>query len=121
MPLKGFKEYKMYIDQASPTSILPEKKIPNRLKPLKFHEYKKRGVTEKKIKGPIEMFFDNQSTIGFSDREKSRTTWMKNEVISRRMKDVKNDELIKEMFPSIREEECLLLRIQEINVQGSKE
>ena len=58
----------MNLDHEFKTMLLPEMKIPTRLKPLKFHDYKTRGTTEKKLKGPTDMPFDNQSTAGFTDR-----------------------------------------------------
>jgi len=58
----------MHFDQDNSTA-LPEKKIPARLKPLKYQEYRTRGFTEKKMKNPIEVMMDNQSTtVGCSER-----------------------------------------------------
>lgn len=46
-----------------------EKKVPLKLKPLKYQDYKtKLSTTEKYIKGTPDALFENRSTLGCSDR-----------------------------------------------------
>jgi hypothetical protein len=52
VPLKGFKEYKLSLEQEEEVVSL-EKKPVSKLRPLRFQEFRARGQTEKKIKGNV--------------------------------------------------------------------
>jgi hypothetical protein len=98
----------------------------NKLKPLKFQEFKIRGFTEKKIKSNLDLLFNSNSSM-ISDRIETRILLNQNphggsETSSKRSKQMKREEIINEMFPRKDDDsEYLLMRIKEMKLQNGRE
>ena len=75
-PVKGFKEYKLSLEREETKLMIDKKQQGSKLKPLKFQEFRARGMTEKRIKNNAELILDNNSLT--TDREMARMFRTKN-------------------------------------------
>jgi|JI6StandDraft_1071083.scaffolds.fasta_scaffold624218_1 hypothetical protein len=68
----------------------------------------------------MDILFSNHSYVT-SDREKARLLLNKNEMLSKRNKGSKKDQVMAEIFPHLEEHEYLLMRIREMKLQNQRE